>query len=136
MSNGNRDWIQGAPADMPLVEFDKSLRDRLASHLSLHERRRLLLDGRRHAAVALVVLESDRERDDREPVEAGSIDMSGVPGGGLDPQGRALDGRMVGVAGSLRSMTQSGSCRMIFCEGSPFTSSSSDFGGVFIASLS
>jgi ADP-ribose pyrophosphatase YjhB (NUDIX family) len=89
----------GERADMAPIDFDNSLRDRLASNLREHERRRLPLEGRRHAAVAVVVIDSDRERDDREPVEAGAIDMSGVPGGALDEQGRALDGRMVGVAG-------------------------------------
>lgn len=59
----------------------------------------MALGDRRHAAVALVVIDSDADRDDVEPVPEGAIDMSGVPGGGTADDGRALDGRMVGVAG-------------------------------------
>ena len=84
--------------DTSPIEFDEALRAGLGSNLRAHERRRLPLEGRRHAAVALVVLDSDPDRDDLEPVPPGSIDMSGVPGA-RDEQGRTLDGRMVGVAG-------------------------------------
>ncbi len=82
-----------------VIDFDEALQVRLASNLGAHDRRRLPLEGRRHAAVALVVVDSDRERHDRDPVEPGAIDMSGVPGEARDASGRALDGRMVGVAG-------------------------------------
>jgi 8-oxo-dGTP pyrophosphatase MutT (NUDIX family) len=80
------------------IEFNAPLRADLAENLGAHERRELPLDGRRHAAVALVVIDSDPDRDDREPVPPGAIDMSGVPGAS-DEHGRTLDGRMVGVAG-------------------------------------
>jgi len=82
-----------------VIEFDEELRAGLASNLRAHDRRRLELEGRRHAAVALVVCDSDREGDDQEPVPEGAIDMSVVPGDASDDQGRVLDGRMVGVAG-------------------------------------
>jgi 8-oxo-dGTP pyrophosphatase MutT (NUDIX family) len=82
-----------------VIEFDEELRIALASNLAAHERRRLALDDRRHAAVALVVCDSDRERDDHEPVPPGAIDMSVVPGDARDGEGRVLDGRMVGVTG-------------------------------------
>jgi len=59
----------------------------------------LELDGRRHAAVALVLVDSNAERDNIEPVPEGAIDLSGIPGGGRGMDGRRLDGRMVGVAG-------------------------------------
>jgi 8-oxo-dGTP pyrophosphatase MutT (NUDIX family) len=85
--------------DRTLIDFDERLRARLGANLKAHDRRRLPLEGRRHAAVALVVLESDAERDDIEPVPEGAIDMSGVPGGAIGEGGRRLDGRMVGVAG-------------------------------------
>ncbi len=71
----------------------------LRANLDAHDRRALPLDGRRRAAVAVVILDSDAERDDTEPVPEGAIDMSGVPGGGIGEGGRRLDGRMVGVAG-------------------------------------
>jgi len=81
-----------------VIPFEEELRSTLGANLEAHERRRRPLDGRRHAAVAVVVIESDAERDDREPVPPGAIDMSGVPGA-ADGDGRPLDGRMVGVAG-------------------------------------
>lgn len=81
-----------------VIQFEDGLRATLGSNLEAHEQRRQPLEGRRHAAVALVVIDSDAERDDREPVPPGAIDMSGVPGF-ADVEGRDLDGRMVGVAG-------------------------------------
>jgi len=81
------------------IDFDDDLRSRLAGNLDAHERRELPLDGRRHAAVAVVVIDSDAERDGTEPVPEGAIDMSGVPGSGRGMDGRPLDGRMIGVAG-------------------------------------
>jgi 8-oxo-dGTP pyrophosphatase MutT (NUDIX family) len=82
-----------------VIDFEEGLRARLGSNLGAHDRRRQPLEGRRHAAVALVVVDSDRQRDDRDPVEPGAIDMTVVPGDASDGSGRALDGRMVGVAG-------------------------------------
>jgi 8-oxo-dGTP pyrophosphatase MutT (NUDIX family) len=82
-----------------VVVFDDTLRASLAAHLEARERRRQPLDGRRHAAVAIVVLDSDAERDGTEPISAEQIDMSVVPGDPVDERGRPLDGRMVGVAG-------------------------------------
>ena len=66
-------------------------------NLRAHNRRVQPLDGRRHAAVAIVVLNSDAERHDGDPVSG--IDMSGIPGDPRGADGRALDGRMVGVSG-------------------------------------
>src|SRR5918994_90407 len=83
----------------PMVAFDEALRATLRANLGAHGRRQEPLDGRRHAAVAVVVLDSDAERDDGDGLSAGEIDMSGVPGDSLDERGRPLDGRMVGVAG-------------------------------------
>src|SRR4029079_5143640 len=70
---------------------------RLGTNLGAHERRELPLDGRRHAAVAIALLDSDAERDDGDPLH--DIAMSAVP---HDPRGEVEqppDGRMVGVAG-------------------------------------
>ena len=69
----------------------------METNLQQHDRRQEPLDGRRHAAVAIVVLNSDAERDDGEPLT--TIDMSEVPGNAGDESGRRLEGRMVGVAG-------------------------------------
>ncbi len=82
-----------------MIDFDQALRASLSERLAAHPRRELPLDGRRHAAVAVVVLDSDADRDDVDAVAAGDIDMSVVPGDSSDERGRPLDGRMVGVAG-------------------------------------
>ena len=82
-----------------MIGFDEALRARLSANLEAHERRRLPLGDRRHAAVALVVVDSDSERDDVEPVPEGAVDMAEVPGGPVGEDGRRFDGRMVGVAG-------------------------------------
>jgi ADP-ribose pyrophosphatase YjhB (NUDIX family) len=79
--------------------FDDALRSRIGAKLGAHGRREHSLDGRRHAAVAVALVDSDAERDDGDPIFAEQIDMSVVPGEILDERGRRLDGRMVGVAG-------------------------------------
>lgn len=79
--------------------FDDALRSRIGANLTAHERREHALDGRRHAAVAVVLVDSDASRDDGDPIVAEQIDMSVVPGDVRDHRGRRLDGRMVGVAG-------------------------------------
>jgi 8-oxo-dGTP pyrophosphatase MutT (NUDIX family) len=79
-----------------VIRFDEELRARLGTNLRAHERRVEPLDGRRHAAVAIALLDSDAERHDGDPLHG--IDMSVLPS---DPTaaGEHLDGRMVGVAG-------------------------------------
>jgi 8-oxo-dGTP pyrophosphatase MutT (NUDIX family) len=59
-----------------VIVFDEALRSRLVTNLRAHERRVWPLEGRRHAAVAIALLDSDAERD-----------------------GGDVHGRMVGVAG-------------------------------------
>jgi 8-oxo-dGTP pyrophosphatase MutT (NUDIX family) len=78
-----------------MIGFTADLRTRLQTGLAAHERREHPLDGRRHAAVAVVLVDSDPERHDGDPLLAEDIDMSVVPG----EEARKLDGRMVGVAG-------------------------------------
>jgi 8-oxo-dGTP pyrophosphatase MutT (NUDIX family) len=85
------------PDNNAVTTFDEALRARLNLNLRAHERRVQPLDGRRHAAVAIVVLNSDAERHDGDPVHG--IDMSGIPGDPRGADGRPLDGRMVGVSG-------------------------------------
>ena len=80
-----------------MIPFDEALRARLGTNLRAHDRRVQPLEGRRHAAVAIVVLNSDAERHDGDP--AHGIDMSGIPGDARGADGRPLDGRMVGVSG-------------------------------------
>jgi 8-oxo-dGTP pyrophosphatase MutT (NUDIX family) len=78
-----------------VIRYDDDLREHLRASLGAHERRAHALDGRRHAAVAVVVVDSDAERHDGDPLKAGDIDMSIVPG----DLAAKLDGRMIGVAG-------------------------------------
>lgn len=78
------------------IAYDDGLREQIASNLAAHERREHGLDGRKHAAVAIVLVDSDAERHGGDPLfPEGAWDMSIVPGEVADD----LDGRMVGVAG-------------------------------------
>src|SRR5689334_16765742 len=56
-----------------MLRFDDRLRAALAANLGSHERRAKPLDGRRHAAVAVVLVDSDPTRD--------ASAMVGPPGG-------------------------------------------------------
>jgi 8-oxo-dGTP pyrophosphatase MutT (NUDIX family) len=76
------------------VEFGTALRERLLTNLARHERREVALDGRRHAAVAILVVDSEHGSDSDDPHRWDDADMSVVPS---DTTG--LDGRMSGVAG-------------------------------------
>jgi 8-oxo-dGTP pyrophosphatase MutT (NUDIX family) len=80
-----------------VIHFDTALRSTLAANLNAHDRRAKPLDGRRHAAVAIVILDSDAALHDGDPVS--DVDLSEVPGDPYGEDGRQLDGRMVGVAG-------------------------------------
>ena len=80
-----------------VITFDDQLRSSIRANLRAHERLEQPLEGRRHAAVAIILVDSDQALHDRDPIVA--VDMSMVPGDPRGPQGRPLDGRMVGVAG-------------------------------------
>jgi 8-oxo-dGTP pyrophosphatase MutT (NUDIX family) len=54
-----------------VIRFDHSLHSAIAANLDAHERRAQPLDGRRHAAVAIVLVDSDPERD------RGSVGVAG-----------------------------------------------------------
>jgi 8-oxo-dGTP pyrophosphatase MutT (NUDIX family) len=95
-----------------MIPFTEDLRRRLEASLSAHERREHPLDGRRHAAVALVLVDSDAERHDGDPLRAADIDMSVVPGDLDARERRRLDGRMVGVAGGAAFLLCRRSTRM------------------------
>lgn len=78
------------------VPYDDELRDRLATNLAAHKVRRHDLDGRRHAAVGIVVIDSDHELHGDDPTEfdrAGLI--SHLPGIDIG----TLTGRVDGTAG-------------------------------------
>jgi len=82
-----------------MIDYSADLRTRLQAALSAHTRREHPLEGRRHAAVAIVIVDSDAERHDGDPLSAADIDMSEVPGDLSAGERASLDGRMVGVAG-------------------------------------
>ena len=78
-----------------MITFNEPLRDQIVGHLAHHDRRIYPLEGRRHAAVAITLVDSDPVLHDGEhPLEPEFSDMSMVPG-----NVEGLDGRMVGVAG-------------------------------------
>ena len=81
------------------MEYTPELRTRLEAALGAHERRSHELGSRRHAAVAVVLVDSDAALHDGDPLVASDIDMSVVPGERPPEERRRLDGRMVGVAG-------------------------------------
>jgi 8-oxo-dGTP pyrophosphatase MutT (NUDIX family) len=82
-----------APDVPPPLAYDEELRARLAANLAAHDRRPIELDGRRHAAVAILVVDSEHGSDRHDP-HGFDADMSVVPS---DTTG--LDGRMADVAG-------------------------------------
>jgi 8-oxo-dGTP pyrophosphatase MutT (NUDIX family) len=82
-----------SPVPPPLPN-DEALRQRIVANLAGHERRVLALDERRHAAVAIVVVDSTEGEDRVDPFEPDAASMDIIPGGA-----QGLDGRMTDVSG-------------------------------------
>jgi len=76
-----------------VIAYDDDLRATLRGNLTRHDRRGHDLDGRRHAAVAIVLVNSEAD-DHHDPFPVNDDQMRNVPG---DVTG--LDGRMLGVSG-------------------------------------
>jgi 8-oxo-dGTP pyrophosphatase MutT (NUDIX family) len=76
-----------------MIPYDSDLRDTIRGNIARHNRRVHSTEGLRHAAVAIVLIDS-RPDDHDDPFEVGSDPLRGVPG---DVSG--LDGRMTGVSG-------------------------------------
>lgn len=77
-----------------MLGYDDALRDRVRENLARHRRRVVALGEHRHAAVAIVLVDS-LEGDDRvDPHQPATAAMDIIPGGA-----GGLDGRMVGVSG-------------------------------------
>jgi len=76
-----------------VVEYTIELRNRIAANLTAHRRRTHDLGERRHAAVALVVVDSTAGGDADDPAAWSADSMRDVPGG------EGLDGRVTDVAG-------------------------------------
>ncbi|NND73381.1 MAG: CoA pyrophosphatase [Ilumatobacter sp.] len=77
-----------------MIRYEPDLRNRIASNLRDHDRMELPLDGRKHAAVAVLLVDSDVGSDDHDPHAADAEGMAVIPS---DVSG--LDGRMANVAG-------------------------------------
>jgi ADP-ribose pyrophosphatase YjhB (NUDIX family) len=78
----------------PPLPYDDTLRERIRTNLARHDRRILALDERRHAAVAVVVVDSTAGEDRVDPFEPAPGSMDKIPGGA-----GGLDGRMFDVSG-------------------------------------
>ena len=81
------------------IEYGDELRAAWAERLTAHERTTVDLDGRKHAAVAIVLVDSDAELHDGDPVFADGPDPDWDPNGTVPGDTAGLDGRMEGVAG-------------------------------------
>lgn len=77
-----------------MIELTDALRTTISSNLARHDRLEVPLDGRRHAAVAILLVDSVSGSDADDPHRATDADLSVIPS---DITG--LDGRMAGVAG-------------------------------------
>lgn len=77
------------------LDYHDGLREQMAANLAVHQRVAHSLDGRRHAAVAIVVVDSGAaDATEPDPFDVGDDPLVDVPG-----DVRGLDGRMVGVSG-------------------------------------
>lgn len=80
--------------DPPLIAYDDALRARVAANLAGHDRRVIALGEHRHAAVAIVLVDSAEGEDRVDPHPPTAEEMDVIPGGA-----GGLDGRMVDVSG-------------------------------------
>jgi 8-oxo-dGTP pyrophosphatase MutT (NUDIX family) len=76
------------------IDYSAALREQLADRLGRHDRRVAELGGRKHAAVAIVLTDSEIGEDRHDAQMPDDWTMKRVPGA-ID----GLDGRMIGVAG-------------------------------------
>lgn len=76
------------------IELNGPLRARIESNLERHDRVEVPLDGRRHAAVAILIVDSEVGSDVEDPYGASEEEMAVVPS-----DTSSLDGQMAGVAG-------------------------------------
>ncbi|MGH1488610.1 MAG: NUDIX hydrolase [Acidimicrobiales bacterium] len=78
------------------IGFDPDLRSRLQQNLGQRTVKTHALDGRRHAAVGVVVIDSDADLHGDDPTEIDRLTMIGdIPG----VNGEALTGKIDGTAG-------------------------------------
>lgn len=98
-----------------MITFDDALRRRLRTNLAAHAVREHPLEGRRHAAVSVVVLDSDAERHGRDEVyerldarERRDL-LAGVPGVAADD---GFTGSVSGTAGGAAVLLTRRGARM------------------------
>lgn len=86
------------PSSLTPIPLDDELRTTIGERLASHDRVELPLEGRRHAAVAIVIVDSVLGSDRTDPYQFDDGDMSVIPGfePGADD---SLHGRMVDVSG-------------------------------------
>jgi 8-oxo-dGTP pyrophosphatase MutT (NUDIX family) len=77
-----------------MIELDVALRQSITDNLARHDRLELPLEGRRHAAVAILLVDSVVGSDSVDPFRASPDDLAVIPSDVSD-----LDGRMADVAG-------------------------------------
>src|ERR1043166_4612700 len=77
------------------VEFGLALRTTLGVNLANHQRLSFPLEGRRHAAVAVVVVDSDAEAHGEDDGSARADLLAAIPGA----EGFDLTGSVAGTAG-------------------------------------
>ena len=89
----------------PPIAFDDELRGLITNRLAMHDRLELPLEGRRHAAVTIMVTDSAIGADADDLYEFSDKEMGVIPG---DTGG--LDGRMTGVSGGASIRAVSAKC--------------------------
>ena len=77
-----------------MIDLDDTLRQSIADNLARHNRLDLPLEGRRHAAVAILLVDSIVGSDSVDPFGASAEELAVIPSDVSD-----LDGRMAEVAG-------------------------------------
>jgi 8-oxo-dGTP pyrophosphatase MutT (NUDIX family) len=82
------------PSVPPPLLYDDALRQRIVANLAAHTRRTIDVGERRHAAVAIVVVDSTVGEDRVDPYDPEPGSMDRIPGGA-----GGLDGRMTDVSG-------------------------------------
>jgi 8-oxo-dGTP pyrophosphatase MutT (NUDIX family) len=81
------------------IDFDGALRASVAAHLAAHDVVELPTEGRRRAAVAIVLVDSDADLHGDDPAEVSASEIAAIPGGeDLDWLTAKVDGIAGGAA--------------------------------------
>src|SRR4051812_28119205 len=92
-ASGGRKHFAPAYGRTVTITYDEALRERIRAHLAGHDRRAVTDPAKRHAAVAVVLVDSEAGEDRVDPA-----DLDDWIGGREMPEA-GLDGRMVDVSG-------------------------------------